>query len=197
MTRCVIFDLSEVLIAGLVGVERELSRALSLPEDAILPCFGGERFVQLLIGQISEDAYLEGLLAREGWPIGLASLKAVIRQNFHREVAGMVDLLYRVASRGPVVLHSDHAAEWVAYIESVHPFMRVFHQAFFSYELARTKQEPETFVQVLASLSLPAEECLFIDDNPANVRIAESVGIPSLQFRSAERLAAELRVRGY
>jgi FMN phosphatase YigB (HAD superfamily) len=195
VVKCIIFDLSEVLIAGLLGVERELSRELSLSQDAILACFGGAGFEQLLVGRISEDAYLEGLLAREKWPIGLASLKTAIRRNFCREVEGMVALLQKAASYRPVVLLSDHASEWVAYIQEVHPFMRLFQDMFFSFELKRTKEEPETFVQVLTLIALPAEECLFVDDNPANVRVARSVGIPGIRFASAGQLQKELRRR--
>jgi FMN phosphatase YigB (HAD superfamily) len=196
MAQCIIFDLSEVLIAGLVGVEVELTRLLLLPEAEILSSFGGEGFEDLLVGRISEDAYLQRLIAREGWRIRLAPLKAAIRRNFHREVAGAVNLLRDVASRHPVVLLSDHAAEWIAYIQGIHPFLRVFDHAFFSYELRRTKADPQTFVQVLDVLSLPPASCLFVDDNPQNVRVAESVGMPGIRFRSAGQLAAELRLRG-
>jgi FMN phosphatase YigB (HAD superfamily) len=194
--QCIIFDLSEVLIAGLVGVEKELSRLLLLPEDRILNAFGGDRFEELLVGRISEDAYLEHLIAREGWRIRLAPLKAAIRRNFHREVAGAVSLLRDVASCHPVALLSDHAAEWSAYIQGIHPFLQMFDHAFFSYELRRTKADPQTFVQVLDVLSLPPASCLFVDDNPTNVGVAESVGVPGIRFRSAGQLVAELRLRG-
>jgi FMN phosphatase YigB (HAD superfamily) len=196
MAQCIIFDLSEVLIAGLVGVETELAGLLLLPEDVILSSFGGARFVELLVGRISEDTYLEHLIAREGWQIRLAPLKAAIRRNFHREVWGAVSLLRDVASRHRVALLSDHAAEWIAYIRGVHPFLRVFDHAFFSYELGRTKDDPQTFVQVLDALSLPPASCLFVDDNPKNVRVAASVGMPGIRFRGAGQLASELRLRG-
>jgi hypothetical protein len=37
-----IFDLSEVLIYGLVGVEKNLATVLHLPESEILNCFAGQ-----------------------------------------------------------------------------------------------------------------------------------------------------------
>ena len=195
MIECIIFDLSEVLIAGLVGIERELVHVLPVPEEEILPCFGGDLFHELLIGNISEDTYLKQIIEREKWTVSAAELKAAIRNNFHNEIEGSISLLPRLAPRYQLVLLSDHAREWVAYIMSIHPFLEIFEHAFFSYDLKRTKQDPETFLQVLDTISLSPPSCLFIDDNPRNVSVAESVGIPAVQFLSPEQLAAELRTR--
>ena len=57
LPRCFIFDLSEVFIAGLPGVEKCVSRRLSLPEDGLLECFAGDPLIQVLEGRISEDSY--------------------------------------------------------------------------------------------------------------------------------------------
>lgn len=195
MTQCIIFDLSEVLIAGLVGTEQELSQTLSLPAQEILPCFGGSLADDLFRGNISEEAYLKRIIAREEWPIEVASLKTVIRNNFHNEVEGSLDILMDLASRYELVLLSDHAQEWVTYIQSIHPFLKVFKQTFFSYGLRRLKKDPETFSMVLDAVSASPHSCLFIDDSPRNVAVAESVGISGIQFVNAEQLAAELKER--
>jgi putative hydrolase of the HAD superfamily len=193
--QCIIFDLSEVLIAGLVGVEEELSQVLPVPQEQILPCFGGDWLEELLVGNISEDTYLKHIIARERWVVGTTRLKTAIRNNLHKEVAGSLVILTKLAYRYELVLLSDHAREWIAYIKSIHPFLERFKHTFFSYDLKRTKRDPEAFLQVLDVTSVPPHRCLFIDDNPNNVNVAESVGIPSILFVNAEQLAAELRSR--
>ena len=195
MIQCIIFDLSEVLIAGLVGVEKELSRELSVPENEILPSFAIDSRDELFLGNVSEDTYLRQVIASGGWGIGLERLKAVIRQNFHNEVEGSLPILTQLASRYELVLLSDHAREWIAYIRSVHPFLRVFKRTFFSYDLKVMKSDPGAFLKVLDALSIPPANCLFIDDNPGNVDVAESVGIAGIRFVDAGQLAAELRRR--
>jgi HAD superfamily hydrolase (TIGR01509 family) len=70
--------------------------------------------------------------------------------------------------------------------------MGFFRRSFFTYDLKRLKHDPKAFLMVLEDLALPAEDCLFIDDNPENVQVAESVGIPSIRFRNAQLLRAEL-----
>ncbi|UCC65186.1 MAG: HAD-IA family hydrolase [Anaerolineae bacterium] len=192
MVRTIIFDLSEVLISGLVGIEKVLSRELALPEDEILPCFVGNWLEELLVGDISEETYLTRIVAREEWPIDVARLKAVIRSNFHHQVKGTIDLLMDLAGCHHLALLSDNAREWVSYVRSVHPFLEVFQRTFFSYDLKGLKKDPATFSAVLDAMSASPGECLFIDDNPLNVSAAESAGIPSVHFVGAEQLAAEL-----
>ena len=192
MIQCIIFDLSEVLIAGLVGVEEELSRVLPVPKEQILPCFGGDWLEELLVGNISEDTYLKHIIVRERRKVGTTRLKTAIRNNLHKEVAGSLAILTELASRYELALLSDHAREWIAYIKSIHPFLKRFKHTFFSYDLRRTKRDPAAFLQVLDATSVPPHRCLFIDDNPNNVTVAESVGISGIRFVSAEQLAAEL-----
>lgn len=194
--RSIIFDLSEVLIAGLVGIERELSQELSVPEDEVLRCFAGNLRDELFMGNISEDTYLRQIVAREQWRIGTARLKTVIRDNFHNKVEGTLPILTKLASRYELVLLSDHTKEWIAYIEPVHPFLEMFEHTFYSYELGKLKKDPETFSEVLDALSVSPHNCLFIDDNSNNVSVAGSVCIPGIQFVNAEQLTSELERRG-
>ena len=193
--RCIIFDLSEVFIAGLPGVEKRISTALSIPEDGLLECFGGEPVMQVLRGEISEDSYLGGILERTGWDLGLARLKRMIRDNFHVRIEGSLDILFEVVKTHHVVLLSDHVREWVPYIRSIHPFLDVFDERFYSFELGKTKSDPTVFPVVVRSLGYQPQECLFIDDRIRNVRSAESIGLPSIHFRNAAQLRADMRRR--
>lgn len=195
-TTCLIFDLSEVLIAGLYGVQRELAPVVGRSEDEVLECFGGADFEELLIGRLDEESYLARILARERWPLDVPYLQAAIRRNFHVEVEGMAALLDKLAGRVDLVLLSDHAREWVAYIRALHPIWGLFRRAFFSYELGSLKEDPATFAIVLKRLGRAPGECLFVDDNPVNVRSAEAAGVAGICFESAEKLGAELSARG-
>ncbi|HEY45102.1 MAG TPA: HAD-IA family hydrolase [Anaerolineae bacterium] len=194
MVECVIFDLSEVLIPGLVGVEKELSRYLGIPEKEILPCFEGRMRDKLFLRQISEEVYIEHIIDQKGWDISIEKVKQAIRNNFHNEIEGSREILTALAPRVDLVLLSDHAQEWVSYIRTAWPFLSLFQHTFFSFELGRMKDDPQTFHIVLNTLMLSPASCLFIDDNPGNVEIAEAVGIPSIRFLDAKRLAEQLKV---
>jgi FMN phosphatase YigB (HAD superfamily) len=196
MIRTMIFDLSEVLIAGLVGIEKSLSTRLRIRENLVLPAFGGDHLEDVLCGRITEDYYLTQITRRQGWDISVDELKDVIRANLERRVPGMDAVLGRLSVRRDLVLLSDHAIEWVEYVRSVHPFLRVFRAQFYSCELGQTKREPSTFRRALREIDREPHECLFIDDYHKNIAVATSEGIRSILFESAEQLSRELTKLG-
>jgi beta-phosphoglucomutase-like phosphatase (HAD superfamily) len=192
MTKTIIFDLSEVLISGLIGAEKLLSARLQRAEADILWGLGGAGLHQLLCGNCSEDAYLGRVLQTHGWPIALEEVKEIVRRNFQQQVPGMQALVADLAGRHDLVLLSDHAREWVEYIRGFHPFLQVFRQQFFSFELRQTKREASSFMRVLGALGRRPTECLFIDDAAMNVAAARTAGIPALRFETTATLSHQL-----
>ncbi|MCS6790957.1 MAG: HAD family phosphatase [Bacteroidia bacterium] len=67
------------------------------------------------------------------------------------------------------------------HIEVVEPQIALwkpyFDAVFYSCFIGKRKPDPEAFTYVLERLGWPAEETLFVDDNPHNIRGAESVGM--------------------
>jgi len=193
--RTIIFDLGEVLTGGLYGIEGPLAERLALHGEDVLQAFAGPHLKEFCCGRISEDEYLDGIIERQGWSLPLGELKGVIRMNLRRRVPGMGNILRGLDSRHQLVIHSDHAREWVAYVRAVHPFLECFERAFFSFELGHTKDEPEAFREVLAALGRSGHECLFIDDQERNVRAAKSVGLAAIRFVDPAQLVCALEKR--
>jgi HAD superfamily hydrolase (TIGR01509 family) len=196
MIKTIIFDLSEVLIAGLVGIEEPISKLLNLSERTITKAFYNDRLFALCRGEISEDEYLGHILNEYGDPHFLDRLKQIIRNNFQHCVPGMVPILERLKNRYELVLLSDHAREWIAYIQSVHPFLEAFDQSFFSFDLGTTKDDSVTFRTVLDAIDCEPSQCLFIDDNPMNIETAASLGISCVRFVSTANLTQRLEALG-
>jgi FMN phosphatase YigB (HAD superfamily) len=57
--------------------------------------------------------------------------------------------------------------------------------------LKQTKREPSTFHTVLEAIHREPQDCLFIDDNLTNVKVAEESGIRGIRFINAEQLSME------
>lgn len=186
--QTIIFDLSEVLIAGLVGIEKPLSTSLNLPAESIFSALGGMPLLQLFLGQLKEDEYLSILVKRNRWYISNDVLKKIIRENFKRTIPGMPQFLLALENQYELILLSDHAREWVADIQQVHDFLKVFYRQYYSFELGQTKSDPLTFQTVLDQVSRKADTCLFIDDSQQNVNTANSIGIRGIQFTTATEL---------
>lgn len=59
------------------------------------------------------------------------------------------------------------------------------------------KPEPDIYRYLLVSFDLKADECLFIDDSPANVAAAEALGIRGMVFTDAHSCRQQLLSLGY
>jgi HAD superfamily hydrolase (TIGR01509 family) len=156
----------------------------------------GEGFDALLHGRLSEEEYLNALISQHGWHISSRRLMEIIRRNFHEAVPGMDEVLKRLSESFSLVLLSDHAREWILYIEANYDFFDLFLRRFYSFELNSTKIQPSTFVTVLERLTVRPAQCLFIDDHERNIEVARSVGIRAIRFTGVERLLLDLKNQG-
>jgi hypothetical protein len=106
MITTLIFDLSEVLIAGLIGIEKPLAEKLQTPEEVVLSAFGGKLLEDLCRGKISEKHYLTKIIELQGWNISIQTLKTLIRENLGRRIPGMVEILQQLKPQYQLILLS-------------------------------------------------------------------------------------------
>lgn len=191
--KTIIFDLSEVLISGLRGVEEAIALRLGSSPTEILPALGGDLLIQICRGELSEENYLKSVIASTGWNLSVDELKKLIRVNFSRKVAGMENLLEQLAAQYELVLLSDHAKEWMEHIHELHPHLGVFKTKVYSFQIGQTKREPSTFQRLLEIINRRSEECVFIDDSISNIESAQSRGIKAFRFTDAKTLSVDLQ----
>jgi putative hydrolase of the HAD superfamily len=63
-----------------------------------------------------------------------------------------------------------------------YPILREFDALVISGEINKVKPDRAIYDYLLATYALNPEECIFIDDNPANIAMAESLGIAGYLF---------------
>lgn len=192
----IIFDLSEVFIAGLIGAEEEISRDLQIREKDIVKGLNQPEFRELMMGKISEDDYFNTIVRRAGWGISINRLKELVRLNFQKEIPGTKEIAWRLSERYPVTLLSDNAREWIAYIEQTHDFFDIFDERLYSFALGKTKKDASLFQEVKSHLSIDGDRCIFIDDHQSNLDNAAKHGIEGILFQSADLLKQELKEKG-
>lgn len=190
-----IFDVSEVLIRGFLGVEQVLTPLLRVSEGRIVRAFGGDMLMALCKGQMTEDEYWTSVLTAHQWDLPIEDGKRYLRENFHQEIPGMVEVVTALSESYRLVILSDHAREWVEYILEYHHFLRLFSLKLFSYELGSVKSEPETFETALRRIGAPPEACLFIDDNQVNIATAKMTGLYGVHFTHTAAFVEQLRQR--
>jgi FMN phosphatase YigB (HAD superfamily) len=195
MDPVVVFDLSEVLIYGLVGVEVSLAPVLELTPGETLALFAGDHLYRYCRGEVREEDYLAEII-RQAPSLSVNDLKDAIRRNFHVALPGSRELAAELAARYRVVLLSDHGREWVDYILAIHPWLGTWPERFFSFERGVTKREVKAFTSLADALGVETARCLLIDDSEWNVQVARQAGWRALRFEGAQQLAAELKRQG-
>ena len=91
---------------------------------------------------------------------------------------------------------SNWSAETFPRIRRQYPFFDWFDAIVLSGEVRLIKPDPLIFKLLLEKIGRAADDCLYIDDSPANVDVARQLGFQTIHFTSPEQLASELIGRG-
>lgn len=75
-------------------------------------------------------------------------------------------------------------------------FVEIVDGAVFSYEVQYTKPEREIYETLLRKYGLNPTECVFIDDNRANIVAANELGMATIHFHTKSQAEEELRSLG-
>ena len=184
--------MSEVIISGYHGVEKIIKRQYAISEEEFKKqkFLKYEYFLDLMRGKLSEEEYLEELLQGTNWNISIEQLKTAIRQNLNQPIPGTMEIVKQLKAKDnyQLILLSDHAREWMKYIEENNKDLEIFDKKIFSYDIGAVKSDEQTFKIVLEQAGIVADETLFIDDYEKNAKNAEAVGIHGIVFENAEQL---------
>ncbi len=195
MITTIIFDLSEVYLHGMWGIEAVIEKTIQkeVPDDALYLTSEAQQFH---LGQITEEAFWQAMIQKYDWPISVAELKKIIRQNM-TEIKGTREIIETLKTHGyRLGLLSVHAKEWIEHCETEFDYHKLFHSVMYSFEVQVCKPEPKAFELILEKLDVTAEECLFIDDSEINIAAAQALGIQTIQFENPTQLKQALSKLG-
>jgi FMN phosphatase YigB (HAD superfamily) len=203
-TPHLIFDLSEVLIPGLFGVEKDLSQKFDRSENEILQAFEappfhgqGKRFHRWMTGELDFNGFSQELINILGLPPqAKAVLEDVCRNCFFPPYPHTVPLLEELKESHRLFLISDHMDPWTEELEEQYPFLHDFEKRIWSCKIGATKSEGTPFKKLLSEAHLNPTDCLFIDDHPPNLEIASTFGLQTFHFtgpESVQNLQRELK----
>ncbi|KQS83268.1 MULTISPECIES: HAD family hydrolase [unclassified Rhizobium] len=192
--RIVVFDIGGVLIDwNPVYLYKKM-----LPDDASVAQF---------LTEVCNGAWNEQFDAGTPFAEGIAELAErhpaqadLIEAYWHRwhemlggEIPGTAKILERLKIADvPVHAISNWSAETFPRALERFPFLDAFDILVVSGREKMVKPGREIFDLFLQRAGVPAGDCLFIDDNPANIATATALGFQTELFRSAEAL--ELRL---
>lgn len=200
MSRVVIFDVGNVLIDW--DVYRLYRRHLS--DDAAIEAFLEE--VDFFSWNLEQD---------RGRPFAVAVAELVARHphradliraydtDWMRSISGPIEgtvaLRRRLIEAGvPIYGLTNFSAEKWALTLDRFAFLRTgFEDVVVSGAEGIVKPDPAIYQVLMERNGLVPEDCLFIDDSPANVAGAQAVGMEAIRFTDPAALEQALADRGY
>lgn len=103
-------------------------------------------------------------------------------------IYGSVDLVKRVKAAGyRVFALTDNVHEIVNHLKSTYTFWDLFEGAVVSADVGILKPQAEIYQHLLNQFDIKAEETIFLDDMPHNVKGAQNVGITAIEFKNADQ----------
>lgn len=109
------------------------------------------------------------------------------------KIEGTVKLLDRLKAAGiPVHAISNWSAETFPRAQEIYPFLGSFDVLVVSGREKLVKPHAPIFERFLDRAGVRAAECLFIDDNAANIAAAEALGFHTEHFTGSEALESRL-----
>lgn len=196
MISTLIFDLSEVQLTGIKGVEHKLASILKISPAEIKSTINSEDFAVFLNGQITEDEYWIRTIRRGAWNIKLGAVKQIARENFVK-IEGTREIIENLREKGyRLGLLSVQGKEWANYVEEKFGYHRLFHSVLYSFEVAVSKPDKKAYQIILERLKAKPDECVFIDDHQKNLVPAEELGMKTILFTGPEKLREDLKALG-
>lgn len=191
MYKGIIFDLSDVYLRGIIGIEDPLSEIVGAKVNNYH--LYNEVTTRLFRGEISEDTYWKSLISMYNWKVNKSTLKKLIRSNM-AEISGVRDIIEEIREKQTYKLGllSVHAKEWITYCEDKYKFHQLFHTVSFSFQNGYCKPEIEAFREILSVMKLLPQEALLVDDAEENIEIANELGMKTIHFKDADMLKSEL-----
>lgn len=196
MIKNIIFDLSEVIISGYIGIEKEVENNTGIKASEFLArkLDTLDVFFDLMRGKLTEEEYYNILLANTNWNITSNDMKRIVRQYLNQPILGTIDIIKRLKKEYRLILLSDYVKEWQEYILQVNKDLNVFDEMYFSSDYGKLKSDENTFKFILEQAKLKPEETLFIDDSNTNIKKAQEQGLNTILFTNAKELEQELTI---
>ena len=109
-------------------------------------------------------------------------------------IQGTIDILHELKADGwPLYLLSNFSSETFPLMLKRYDFLQLFDDLIISGDVQLIKPDPAIFEFTLKKIQREARECLFIDDSPANISIADQMGFQTIQFFSPQQLTNDLK----
>ncbi|MGN0023751.1 MAG: HAD family hydrolase [Elusimicrobiaceae bacterium] len=194
MKKNVIFDLGGVLVDWNPRYfYRSVFNDDEKMEDFLSSCCNSEWIVAMDAGITAKENIARGQKACPKYAKELVLYDEGWYSMFGGAIEGTVEILKNLKRAGtPLYALTNWSAEKFPWAKENFPFFNLFDGIVVSGEEKIIKPNPEIYKRLLNRYNLKAENCIFIDDSPANVAAARALGMEGIVFVSPLSLKKQL-----
>ena len=195
MVKNIIFDIGQVLVNyDWRGYIRSLGYEGETAERIGRAMFAAPDWNELDRGVLSTEEVVERFVRND------PAIERELRDAFRRSGEKISEREYAVSwvremkERGFRVYYLSNYSDYI-YQGSRHileKFLREMDGGVFSWKVQMIKPDEGIYRRLLETYGLKAEECVFMDDNPANVETAKRLGIQGIVFTGYEETRQKL-----
>tara|TARA_Y100001970_G_scaffold279427_1_gene386767 strand:- start:33109 stop:33750 length:642 start_codon:yes stop_codon:yes gene_type:complete len=209
--KAVIFDVGGVLLESPFLAALRWAQDWDIPLDALKTIFGeysqasssdqSPMWHEVECGRVELATFVSEMQRTLGATLPLSHKARTLTADDFNPFAGgeplatMIELADEVRDRGlKTGILTNNVREWGAWRDKIP--IDGFDAVVDSCEVGIRKPDPDIYLLICKKLSLPPSACLFLDDHPANVEAAVSVGLDALLVtQDLDAVASEVRSR--
>ncbi len=197
--KAIIFDFGNVLLEW--DPRLVYRRYFSNDEEAMERFFREVNFMEWNAQQDKGRSFADGVAELSRQFPQYADLIQAYSDNWSDSIGhhlhGTVEIMKQLKKAGYALYGlSNWSAETFPIAREKYDFFDLLDDRVISGEVGMIKPEPEIYELLLQKIGKPANECLFIDDAPANIAQAQKMGFATVLFHSPEQLKASLHEFG-
>jgi len=194
MITTIFFDLGNVLAEfDWTTAAKRIARDSRLtPDEVYKTCTGSTLAKEYETGKITTALFFKALKEEIGFKSTAEKLHDLWSDIFTLNTKN-VSVLDSIRKTYPVGLISNTNEAHVEWIEKQFDFLKWFPRPTYSFLEGCLKPQKEIFLRAMASLSVTADESLFIDDLEMNVLAARELGMQAIHLTADKDLELELK----
>jgi epoxide hydrolase-like predicted phosphatase len=205
--RALIFDWGGVFIAPrrIAPSTRQLEESLNIPEGTLSKLlYNNDYWTKAQLGKITDEEFWR--LSLRQFDIvdskGISKFKEKLFSGERVQLRlGMINLVKQLKRHYVLALLTNADDVFRPLLQTKFHVDQLFNHIIISAEVGIAKPDIEIFRQTCKIVNALPPECIFIDDSPANVQSAKSIGMYSIQYlnsryKNTNSLKKELRMLG-
>ncbi len=198
-TQCILFDIGGVLVDWHMSwITSEVSKRFNIKEELIISVFN-EHLHKLDSGTIDESTFWQNIAIDTKSNLLKNNNESLWDTYFRKNAVPNLDvkkLSIDLKQNGFTIGIISNIEKVTHAVVDDWDLLSHFEHKFMSYQIGFSKPDPRIYEHVIQKLPYSADELLFIDDKPSNVKSAKNCGLQSIHFTNFENLQSSLHQFG-